>query len=177
MDANKLFLITDLDGFTPQISRLLSMMNYARHTTVQSVRNLSVEQLDYLHDQECNSIGALLHHIAAVEYGYQVRTFENRQLNDTETAKWEPALELGELGQKHIKGYNLKYYITLLDEVRQKTIEEFRNRNDEWLAMETPFWGGEQANNYFKWFHVFEDEINHRGQIRWIRKRLPRSDR
>ena len=22
------------------------------------------------------------------------------------------------------------------------------------------------ANNYFKWFHVFEDELNHRGQIR-----------
>jgi hypothetical protein len=29
------------------------------------------------------------------------------------------------------------------------------------------------ANNHFKWFHVFEDEINHRGQIRWLRARLP----
>ena len=38
---------------------------------------------------------------------------------------------------------------------------------------ETPFWGGQPANNYFKWFHVFEDEINHRGQIRWLCKRLP----
>ena len=25
----------------------------------------------------------------------------------------------------------------------------------------------------FKWFHVLEDEVNHRGQIRIIRRRLP----
>jgi uncharacterized damage-inducible protein DinB len=32
---------------------------------------------------------------------------------------------------------------------------------------------GKPASNYFKWFHVFEDELNHRGQIRWLRRRLP----
>ena len=42
---------------------------------------------------------------------------------------------------------------------------------DAWLDAQTPFWGGKPANNYFKWFHVFEDELNHRGQIRWLRKR------
>ncbi|WQI98124.1 integrase, partial [Rossellomorea vietnamensis] len=25
---------------------------------------------------------------------------------------------------------------------------------------------------HFKWFHVFEDELNHRGQIRMIKKRM-----
>jgi hypothetical protein len=29
-------------------------------------------------------------------------------------------------------------------------------------------------NNYFKWFHVFGHEINHRGQIRWLRARATR---
>ena len=28
---------------------------------------------------------------------------------------------------------------------------------------------GQQVNNYFKWFHVLGHEINHRGQIRWLR--------
>ncbi len=50
---------------------------------------------------------------------------------------------------------------------------EFSRRGDEWLDEQTPFWGGRPANNYFKWFHVFEDELNHRGQIRWLRKRTP----
>jgi uncharacterized damage-inducible protein DinB len=27
------------------------------------------------------------------------------------------------------------------------------------------------VNNYFKWFHVVGHEINHRGQIRWLRSR------
>jgi hypothetical protein len=27
-----------------------------------------------------------------------------------------------------------------------------------------------------RWFHVAEDEINHRGQIRWLRPRLPTLD-
>jgi hypothetical protein len=30
-----------------------------------------------------------------------------------------------------------------------------------------------QINVHWAWFHAAEDEINHRGQIRWLRKRLP----
>lgn len=30
---------------------------------------------------------------------------------------------------------------------------------------------GNPSNNNFMWFHVFEDALNHRGQIRWLRKR------
>jgi hypothetical protein len=26
---------------------------------------------------------------------------------------------------------------------------------------------------HWAWFHVAEDEINHRGQMRWLRARLP----
>ena len=49
MTETSLFLIGDLPGFTPQIARLVSMMNYARHTTVQAVAGLGVDELDYLH--------------------------------------------------------------------------------------------------------------------------------
>jgi hypothetical protein len=31
------------------------------------------------------------------------------------------------------------------------------------------------ADNYFKWFHVMGHEINHRGQIRWLRGRALRT--
>ena len=79
-----LFLIGDIHGFTPQIGRLVSMMNYARHTTLSAVAGLGVDELDYLHDPQSNSIGALLSHIAAAEMGYQAATFYARALSEEE---------------------------------------------------------------------------------------------
>lgn len=172
MRNDQLYLITDLPGFTPQISRLLSMMNYARHTTLTAVKELTTEQLDFLLDEQSNSIGGLLLHFAAVEYAYQVDTFEERELNEVELSEWGPALELGEKGRASIKGNELSYYVEQLNEMRNRTIDLFKAVDDEWLYKEEPFWYDKPANNYFKWFHVFEDEINHRGQIRMIRKRL-----
>lgn len=172
IDMEKLFLITDMPGYTPEISRLLSMMNYARHTTVQAVKNLTIDQLDYLLDAESNTIGGLLLHFAAVEYAYQVRTFERRSLTEEELSEWGAALDLGDNGREKIKGNDLNYYLDRMNSVRQRTYELFRTVNDDWLHHEEPFWQNKPANYYFMWFHVFEDEINHRGQIRMIRKRL-----
>jgi len=172
LNMEKILLITDIPGYTPQISRLVSMMNYARFTTLDAVKNLSQEQLDFLLDSQSNSIGALLLHFTAVEYAYQVSTFEKRELNEEELSIWGPALDLGKEGQEKIKGNDLAYYLNKLDDVRNRTLELFKSVDDEWLYMEEKFWWNNQANHYFMWFHVFEDEINHRGQIRMIRKRL-----
>lgn len=172
INMDNILLITDIPGYPPQISRLLSMMNYARHTTLQAVKDLTVDQLDYLLDPESNSIGALLLHFAAVEYAYQVSTFEKRDLSEDEITIWGAALDLGELGRKEIRGHELDFYIKKLDEVREQTFELFKTVDDDWLSEQEDFWYNKQANHYFMWFHVFEDEINHRGQIRLIRKRL-----
>jgi uncharacterized damage-inducible protein DinB len=169
--TTNLYLVAPLAGFTPQIGRLVSMMNYARRTTLDEVEGLSVEHLDYLHDPNSNSIGALLLHIAAVEAWYQAATFGSRGTAASETEPWEAALDLGERSRREIKGNSIDYYLRILEEVRSKTLEELAKRDDQWLDEETPFWDKQPANNYFKWFHVFEDEINHRGQIRWLRKR------
>ncbi|MFQ5801616.1 MAG: DinB family protein [Candidatus Methylomirabilales bacterium] len=168
------FLIQELPGFTPQISRLVVMMNYARITTLVAVQDLTTSQLDYLHDARSNTIGALLGHIASVEVAYQVDTFEGRALAAEEKQRWGTFLELGEKARREIRGQPLDYYLNLLKDVREKTLSEFVKRSDDWLYEQTPFWGNQPANNYFKWFHVLEDEINHRGQIRWLCKRLPR---
>lgn len=74
--ATHIYLITDIKGYTPQIGRLVSMMNYVRWTTLEEVEDLNVEQLDYLHDEDSNSIGALLMHFAAVEASYQKSTLD-----------------------------------------------------------------------------------------------------
>lgn len=172
INMNNIYLVTDIPGYSPQISRLLSMMNYARFTTLESTKNLSVDQLDYLLDSDSNSIGALLLHFAAVEYAYQLETFEKRELNDEEMSIWGAALDLGEEGREKIKGNDLNYYVDKLNTVRNRTFELFKSVDDDWLYKEEKFWYEKQANHYFMWFHVFEDEINHRGQIRMIKKRL-----
>ncbi|WP_340005142.1 DUF664 domain-containing protein [Paenibacillus sp. FSL K6-0276] len=171
INMDKIYLITDIPGYSPQISRLLSMMNYARHTTLEDVKDLGVDQLDFLMDSKSNSIGALLLHYAAVEYAYQVATFEGRDLTEEEISIWGPALNLGDEGRTIIIGNNLSYYLDRLNEVRQRTYELFATVDDDWLYTEEAFWYNKPANYYFMWFHVFEDEINHRGQIRLIRKR------
>jgi uncharacterized damage-inducible protein DinB len=171
MDTTNLYLITDTAGFTPQIGRLVSMMNYARWTTLAEVEGLSVEHLDYLHDPGSNSIGGLLMHIAAVEASYQAATFGSGNLGAGDSEQLEIALRLGERARRRIKGHGVDHYLSILQRVRAKTLEELALRDDDWLYEETLFWDRQPANNYFKWFHVLEDEINHRGQIRWLRKR------
>ena len=90
MNDRDLFLIGDIPGFTPQIGRLVSMMNYARSYDPPAVEGLGVDELDYLHDPQSNSIGALLSHIAAAEVGYQAATFDARDLNDEERQSGVP---------------------------------------------------------------------------------------
>jgi uncharacterized damage-inducible protein DinB len=171
VDESKLYLIAPITGYAPQIGRLVSMMNYARWTTLAEVDGLSIEHLDYLHDSHSNSIGSLLLHIAAVEASYQAVTFGSDSLKENEMEHYEVALRLGARARRKIKGYDADYYLRILERVRSKTLEEFAKRDDQWLDEETVFWDQQPANNYFKWFHVFEDEINHRGQIRWLGKR------
>jgi uncharacterized damage-inducible protein DinB len=169
------FIVGPTPGFTPQIGRLVAMMTYARRTTLETVRGLTTAQLDHLYDPSSNSIGALLAHIAAIEVAYQCSTFDRRGLTNDERERWGAALELGDRARDEIRGQPLEHYLEDLTETRTSTLRQLAERDDAWLDETVPFWGGHLANNYFRWFHVFEDEINHRGQIRWLRKRQRRA--
>jgi hypothetical protein len=77
---------------------------------------------------------------------------------------------LGSLGREKIKENTIDYYLEQLADVRNSTIATFKTLPEEWLFEQTPFWWDRPADNYFKWFHVYEDELSHRGQIRLIKK-------
>lgn len=163
-------------GFSPHIGTLVSMMTWMRTTITEPVKNLTVSQLDYLHDPEANTIGSMLLHLAALEKYYQLNTFEGKKWGSWDNAikkKWDIPINLGETARKTIKGNNLDYYLTILKETREKTIEEFKKRDDSWLMTVDKEWSWGPTNNYCKWFHVCEHESNHNGQIKWIRSRLP----
>jgi len=162
--------IEPLPGYSPAIGRLVGMLLYARHTTLRAVDGLSIGELDHLHDDSSNSIGALLAHIAAVERGYQCLTLEDRAPSELERTAWEPAVTLGDAGRRLLRNKPLEHYLHELDEVRRRTLEGLAARDDAWL--EQPLRAAPVMNAHWGWFHVAEDEINHRGQIRWLRARL-----
>jgi len=157
--AENLYVLGEQPGFTPQIGRLVSMMRYVRHTTLGDVAGLGTKELDYLHDSDSNSIGALLAHVAAVECWYQADTFENRALGEEELRECGAALDLGEPARREIRGHELAFYVDRLERVRARTLSELARRDDAWLEAQTSFGQGQPANNHFKWFHVFEDEL------------------
>ena len=170
------FLIGQLPGYTSSTGHLVSMMNYARITTLAEVQGLGTAELDYLLDDDANSIGMLLEHMIWVERGYQANTF-GWLIEGEEVERWRLGSELGAEGRRQIRGFGLDHYLDRLAAIRERTLAELARRDENWLFEESEWWGGKPANNYFKWFHVLEDELNHRGQIRIIRKRLPRSSR
>jgi len=164
------FRLEPLPGYAPTIGRLVGILLYARHTTLAAVEGLSIAELDHLQDDSSNSIGALLAHIAAVERGYQCITFEERTPSAVEEAAWAPALKLGAEGRRLLRNEPLEHYVHQLSEARRLTLEGLAARDDDWL--ERPLRAAPAMNAHFAWFHVAEDEISHRGQIRWLRSRL-----
>lgn len=170
-------IIGPLEGYSPQIGTLVSMLNWIRGSVIGATKNLSTDELDFLFDAKSNSIGALLLHLAATDVVYQDLTFFNEKgFSAANEKKWSVPMSLGDEGRKQIKGNSLDYYISALTEVREKTLSEFKKRDDKWFAEVDPsFFGNQPTNNYCKWFHVCEHEANHRGQITVIKKRLPGS--
>lgn len=162
--------IAPLPGYSPNIGRLVSMLTYSRQTLFAAVEGLSRDELEHLHDPSSNSIGALMAHVAAVESWYQVLTFDERKPSASEEAAWAAALGLGDAGRQQIRGRELREYLDELTHTRQLTLAALAKRDDAWL--EGPLVALPEMNAHWAWFHVAEDEINHRGQIRWLRARL-----
>jgi len=165
-------LIGPVKGYTPQIGTLVTELNNLSTRVEEAVKSLSQPELDFLLDENANSIGALVMHLAATEKLFQINTFENRRtFNDEENEKWGDAYTLGAGARKKFTGKEISYYLDQYKEVRKKTLEELRKRNDDWLAITAP---NGASNNHYQWFHVMEHQSSHLGQILLIKKRLPK---
>jgi len=88
-----------------------------------------------------------------------------------ENLAWAPALKLGPEGRQTLRGEPLQPYLERLAAVRRNTLDALALRDDAWLDRRVT--AAPKINMHWAWFHVAEDEINHRGQMRWLRARLP----
>lgn len=173
--TDSIYLIGPQKGYSPQIGTLLSTMTMMREWVIDTVKDLSMEQLDFQIDDQSNSIGAMLLHLAATEKYYQLNTFEEMEWgtwSEEIKKEWNVPSGLGEEGRKQIIGNDIDYYLSKLKKVREVTKKEFAKRDDEWIMKSEPFFNNEPTNNYCKWFHVCEHESNHRGQMKFIIQRF-----
>lgn len=161
-------IIAPPEGYSTQIGNIVSMLEDLKGRVTNSVANLTIEETDFLLDEDANRIGAMILHLAATEKYYQVYTFENRALNDEESAKWDIAQNLGDLARNQLKDNPIDYYLDIWNEVRKETLRLLKTKDDNWLVAKVPFSG---MNNHWAWYHVMEHQANHMGQIRLIIKR------
>ncbi|TPG36346.1 DinB family protein [Flavobacterium pectinovorum] len=162
--------IGNVDGASPKIGDMISMLEDLKARVERTVKNMSQYEIDYLHDDEANRIGALVMHLAAAEKYYQVFTFENRGFNEEEKKIWQKALDLDQGGRDEFKGHDIQYYLDIYNEVRAKTISELKKRDDAWFAeVQTRY----DWTNQYCWFHVMEHQSSHLGQILFLKKRIP----
>ncbi|WP_394119924.1 DinB family protein [Planococcus donghaensis] len=154
--------------FTEKIGELVSMLEYTRNGTLNEISGLTQNELDYLPDDSSNTIAALLLHMASIEFVHQVISNEKRDLTTAEYKKWIIPLELGDEARATIKNRPLEYYLVQLQETRNSTLSLLKSKQDSWLLEESQWENGGSFNNHYLWFHVMEDEISHRGQIRTL---------
>lgn len=166
------YLITPVPGYSPAIGRLVSMLAYVRATTLEAVEGLTQPDLDHLLDDDANSIAMLLEHIPSVEEYYQ-RNSLGLTTPAATSERTRLGANLGNEARERIRGQPLDYYLERMHNIRSRTLEALTKRDDAWLDEIHPFGNAKHANNHWKWFHVLEDELSHRGQILIIRKRLP----
>ena len=160
--AENAWIVGPQPGFSPEVGTLTSMLAFTRQQVLRNVKGLSQQNLDFLLDDKANTIGALLLHLAATETYYQLNTFDGMTWGswpEDLKKKWDIPMNLGEPAQKAIKGNGLDYYVDALNQVREKSLAEFRKHDDKWLTTVVTV-EGFSAHNYAKWFHVAEHESN-----------------
>lgn len=166
------YTVKPASGYDEKIGELVFMLEHVREGTLQAISGWNTKQLDSSGHGMANSAGALLAHIAAIEKVHQLISFENRDFNDVELKEWRTAIELGAKAREIICGYPLAHYTEKLASVRAVTLRELKAKDDSWLYEERRWPNGVAYNMYYLWFHVLEDEISHRGQIRAMASRL-----
>lgn len=157
-------------GYDHDIGMMVSMLENLRARILYSTQELNQDQTDFLLDSKANRIGAMIMHLAATEVYYQAYTFEGRGFSDEEKEKWETALNLGDEARSEFVGKPIRYYLDIWAQVRQKTLDTLKTKDDRWFAKVAK---GGQTDNHWAWFHVMEHQANHMGQINMLRSRLP----
>ncbi len=167
--VNAQYEIKPVEGYSPQIGIMVDMLEELKDRLTEDVRKLTPAETDFLFDDKANSIGAMIMHVIATEAYYQVETLEGRAWTEKEAALWSIAGGLGDESREKIKGKPIDYYLDLWEQVRKKSLDGLKSKDDDWFATSNE----DGINFHWVWFHVLEHQAAHMGQIAIVKKRLP----
>ncbi len=163
--------------YSPHIGVLVEMLSYARLTTLQAVAGLTRTELDTAYDDFPHSVAMLLGHLAAVERAYQHISFQGLDPFAGDVPEYDRylgAMTFGEHGLV-VRGYQLSALLGELADVRAATLAGLAQRDDAWLADHLTLPGLTDMNHHWIWFHVMEEELSDRGQIRLLLQAMQRA--
>ncbi len=159
-----------VEGYSTQIGLMVYMLEDLKSRITDEVKDLNQSETDFLYDEDANSIGSLIMHLVSTESYYQVQTLEGRSWTEEEQNRLGLAGELNERTKNILKGQPIQDYLDLWDEVRKKSLEGLKTKDDSWFASQID----DGINIQYVWYHVMEHSANHMGQIATIKNRLPK---
>ncbi|MDW3191891.1 MAG: hypothetical protein R8G66_05990 [Cytophagales bacterium] len=168
-NIQEIFELRSNKNYSPLIGGIVAQLTLSKLLIIKQILNLKIDQLDFTVENHSNTIGTLIKHMIAVEKMHQNIIFFNRRLDEREMSLWGDALP-GTIDATSIRGNDSRYYFELWEGVRNITLNELQNKDDQWLYEhpKKPF--NTMGNNYFLLYHTFEDHIAHHGQIKSILK-------
>lgn len=150
---------------------LIAIMHDARATTFRYIKNITQEELDWQPYEGWNSVGALLSHIIAGDYFFNLYFIEGREMTPEEEKELSPGLDLGKYVDE-LKGKSVEYYQQELMKSHEELKAAVKKFSVEQL-LERRFDVYDKVNGSdLAWtlYHNAEDEVHHRGQISILRK-------
>lgn len=163
--------ILDRDpSLSPKVGMLYNMMVKNRQRLLEVVEGIHDDLLDYTPDTHTvESIGTLLLHIAAVEWGF---FFYNLDKRETDNERWKYAFANRDDSLNQLTGKGLKFYLYELLKVRNDVYERFKLISDEDLQniIEDAYLKGSKYSIEWMFYHIIEHEAQHVGQILLLKR-------
>lgn len=150
----------------PRVAQMYGMLEKVREKLLKRVEDLTLSELDFTPDEEnIETIGTLLLHIAAVEWSW---IFEDIDGLEMDYEKWRVAFALREKIPQ-TKGQKLKFYLARLIEVRDEVLKRISTLTDSELGHLVEL---DHAAVSIEWilFHIIEHEAMHIGQISMLKR-------
>jgi uncharacterized damage-inducible protein DinB len=165
--------IVGVPGFEPEIGRVVWMLEETRQRTKAGLFGLADDQLDWTRasaaHSKCNSIGALLYHIAAIEADWLYAEILEAEVYPSEVLDLFPEDVRDDGGHlTFAQGVRLDAHLLRLDAVRERvlaafsgmSLKEFRRERNLPDYTVTPEW---------VLHHLMQHEAEHRGEIEMLR--------
>jgi uncharacterized damage-inducible protein DinB len=177
-DNPEITTCSPLPGFCPWAGRYVAQLAETRRELLRQVADLSPAQLSWHPNDETESIGTQLLHVAAVEWSWIFQDIFGRP--DDDYQGWEEAFPL-RVGASQVIGRALPYFTDRLERVRAEVLAALRGLTDadqDRLVGEGPSPEGIAPRSYLfsiDWilFHLVHHEAHHAGQVELLRRLLP----